>query len=175
MSNHFSFALSLGGGMFHLLSRVTREWGGRVSAEHTAHQHVSRGRKWCHAPWAPWNVLDTILLSTQNTTLAKDAPGFDWYLVHFDGAWIKCANKFSVLSTGAIYCSDRLQRLLFETSWGILSRLSSVQLQEGQLSERWSHALAFIMSFPTWMDTFPFVNYVRYVTGTSYFRKEGYN
>lgn len=82
--------------MFHFLSRVRREWGGRVSTEHTAHRQVSMGRKWCHAPCAPWNVLDTILLSTQNTTLAQGAPGFDWYLVQFDGAWIKGANKFCV-------------------------------------------------------------------------------
>lgn len=42
----------------------------------------------------PGNFPDRKLLSTENTALAIGAPGFSWYLVHFDGPRIKCANEF---------------------------------------------------------------------------------
>lgn len=62
--------------------------------EHTAHEQKSMSRRQCHGPCPLWNFLEMKLLSTENTTPAKGASGFYWCLVHFDGAWVKCAEKF---------------------------------------------------------------------------------
>lgn len=129
----------------------------------------------CHGPCPPWNFLEMKLLSTphnsESTTPAQGASGFYWCSVHFDGAWIKCANKFP----GAWRLSSTVTGLgTYYLRWAKGRYQALLRAGPGrELSGRWPLAWAVLMSFLTWTDTSPLVNDVSYRAGTGCFRKAG--
>lgn len=143
-------------------------WIGRDKGEGDTKEHTANGNKamcqaWCYGPGSPWNFLGIKLLSTENTTLVKGAPGFYSCLVHFDGAWIKCASKFlsaqrpsTTMAGFSIYCWKRSQAL--------------AQCHTGRGAFGKGHVLW--LSFPPRIDKLPFVNFRRSVTGKLCIRKQ---